>query len=235
MQEAQNPAPRSYRHFNEFFTRPLQPQARPIAGGDYVAASPVDGTVSQLGVIDDRRILQAKGHHFDVIELLGGSYAFAAPFIGGQFATLYLSPKDYHRIHAPVRSVLHQMVYVPGRLFSVNDATARLVPNLFARNERLVCLFNTEFGPMALVMVGALFVSSMQTVFEGVITPTREHAIRYWSYEDAPHVFDKGQELGRFNMGSTVILLFGKGIDWSPALNTGLPIKMGQQLASKKI
>ncbi|MDH4273505.1 MAG: archaetidylserine decarboxylase [Gammaproteobacteria bacterium] len=234
MQEAQNPDPRSYKHFNEFFTRALQPNARPLAGGNNAVVSPVDGTVNQLGSIDGRRIFQAKGHHFDVIELLGGSYEFAAPFLGGQFATLYLSPRDYHRIHAPVRGVLHEMVYVPGRLFSVNDATTRLVPGLFARNERLVCLFNTEFGPMALVMVGAIFVSSMETVFEGVITPTREHAIRYWSYEESPHIFYKGQELGRFNMGSTVILLFGKGVEWNPALTAGMPIKMGQLLAQHK-
>lgn len=196
-----------YVTFNDFFTRSLKPDARPIAKG---IVSPVDGTVSQCRTIEDGYVFQAKGHRYSLQTLLGGDAALANEFTDGEFATIYLSPRDYHRIHAPVSGTLRQMLHIPGRLFSVNPATTRRVPGLFARNERVACIFDTDVGPVAVIMVGAIFVGSIETVWAGEITPPTRKTVHSTSYQDANIQFTKGDEIGRFNMGSTVILLFGK-------------------------
>ena len=232
--EARDPDPGGYPTFNAFFTRALKPGARPLAAGPGEAACPVDGTVSRAGPLEGGRILQAKGMHFSATELLGGDAELAAPFENGGFATLYLSPRDYHRIHMPLGGRLRAMVHVPGRLFSVNAATTRCVPRLFARNERVACLFDTEAGPMALVLVGALFVGSIETVWHGEVTPPTRLRVRRWDYTGAaqPVLLEKGQEMGRFNMGSTVIVMFGAGrARMLPAIAPGTPVRMGQPLA----
>lgn len=228
-------SPRDYPHFNAFFTRPLEPDARPVVDGSGEVACPVDGAVSQAGEIDGGRIFQAKGHDFGLRELLGGSARRAKLFEDGAFATLYLSPRDYHRIHMPVTGELREMVHVPGRLFSVNPGTTRAVPHLFARNERVVAIFNTEAGPMALVLVGAIFVAAVETVWAGLVTPPRGREIRSWNYgvDEAKSVhLERGQEMGRFNMGSTVIVLFGPdaGITWADGIRPEAPVRMGELL-----
>ncbi|MCL5668992.1 MAG: archaetidylserine decarboxylase, partial [Gammaproteobacteria bacterium] len=181
---AAQPDPRAYENFNSFFTRALKPDARPVVSGAHDIACPVDGVVSQIGRIQNGRIFQAKGHTFGLKDLLGGSAMRAAPFQNGQFATLYLSPRDYHRIHMPLSGRLREMVYVPGKLFSVNVRTTSVVPNLFARNERVIALFDTEAGPMALVLVGALFVAGIETVWSGTVTPPFGETIRQWNYQN---------------------------------------------------
>lgn len=206
MAEAANPDITSYRTFNEFFTRPLREGIRPIADAAYV--SPVDGVVSQCGPVSGECIIQAKGHDYTVAALLGGDVALAGRFRNGQFATIYLSPRDYHRIHMPCAGRLRRMVYVPGDLFSVNPLTARTVPGLFARNERVVCIFEGDAGPFALVLVGATIVGSMATVWHGVVNPPRREAPREWTYLDGEVVLEKGQEMGRFLLGSTVVAVF---------------------------
>ncbi len=196
----------NYPCFNAFFTRELREGARPIAKSAIV--SPVDGAISQIGAINRSQVIQAKGHHYNVLELLGGDDNLARHFEQGQFATIYLSPKDYHRIHMPLTGTLQKMRYIPGKLFSVSPRTARTVPNLFARNERVVTTFDTEFGPMVMVLVGAIFVGSMETVWSGQVTPPYGKAIAQWTYTGKEAItLKKGQEMGRFNMGSTVILL----------------------------
>ena len=224
--------PLAYRTFNHFFTRTLKPSERPIAAEANAIASPVDGAVSQAGPIRDGRIFQAKGQSFTAQELLGGSAERAKPFENGSFATIYLSPRDYHRIHTPLDGTLREMVHVPGRLFSVNQMTVRSVPRLFARNERVVTIFETPAGPMALVMVAAIFVSGMETVWSGVVTPGPRSKIRTWQYgtpKGSNVSLKKGEELGRFNMGSTVILLFPKSrMNWTTELTPGQSVKMGQ-------
>lgn len=222
----------AYPSFNAFFTRRLRDGIRPVAAGDSVVVSPVDGAISQLGAIDDGRIIQAKGRDYSVSELLGGDNRLATRFEQGQFATIYLSPRDYHRIHMPLSGQLTSMRYVPGKLFSVNPRTARAVPRLFARNERVVTVFETEFGPLVQVLVGAIFVGSMETVWSGQITPPYTPSIRDWAYigDDAISL-DKGEEMGRFNMGSTVVLLLPPGMnrfrsDW----RAGDDIKLGQAM-----
>lgn len=236
MNLAKNSDPRSYADFNSFFTRELHINARTIVNGADDIACPVDGSVSQVGAIDETRIFQAKGHHYPLEQLLGGSALRAAQFKGGCFATLYLSPKDYHRIHMPLRGRLREMIYVPGRLFGVNTSTACVVPGLFARNERVICLFDTDAGPMALILVGALFVASMETVWSGVVTSHAAKTITTWDYNDAaanPVILERGAEMGRFNMGSTVIVLFGPGsVQWDSAIQPAVPIQMGQLLGS---
>lgn len=225
----------TYTSFNAFFTRALRPDARPIADQPNSIASPVDGAVSQLGNINNGRIFQAKGRDYSLLELLGGDVRTAEKFENGKFATLYLSPKDYHRIHIPLDGKLTAMSHVPGRLFSVSPATTRAVPRLFARNERVVAYFETDAGPVAMVMVGAIFVASIETVWAGEVTPPAGKEIRYWKYNpnDPAHVFNKGDEIGRFNMGSTVILLFGQNrIDWNDNLHPGDSVQMGQSLAT---
>jgi len=227
--------PTDFQTFNHFFTRQLKPEARPISNEENSIACPVDGKVSQLGKIDRNQIFQAKGHSYTVEKLLGDK-KMAELFENGEFATLYLSPRDYHRIHAPLSGKLKQMVHVPGKLFSVNGVTTENVPELFARNERVVTLFETEAGPVAAVLVGAIFVSSMDTVWAGTITPPPGSSVRHWNYEkegDTPFHLNKGDELGRFNMGSTVILLFPKGsMKWNGTLQAGSSIVMGQNIGS---
>jgi phosphatidylserine decarboxylase len=234
--EALEPEPRAYPDFNAFFTRALKPSARPIATGDQVICCPVDGAISQIGMIQADALLQAKGQSFSLTALLGGSAERARPFQGGGFVILYLSPRDYHRIHMPLAGRLREMVHVPGALFSVSPLTSRVVPGLFARNERVATLFDSSVGPMALVLVGAINVASIETVWAGVITPPLGAAIRCWRYP--PHGGDngavalaKGAELGRFNMGSTVILLFGPAaVRWEPTLQVETRVRLGQPL-----
>jgi phosphatidylserine decarboxylase len=234
LNEAESSNPDDYASFNDFFTRALKPGARPIAEHADALISPADGAISQIGAIENDLILQAKGHHYSVQGLLGGDSVQAAQFSGGQFATIYLSPRDYHRLHMPCKGRLTEMAHVPGRLFSVNQITAAHVPNLFARNERVVCFFDTEFGPMALILVGAIFVSSIETVWHGVVTPPTVRQVRRWHYADQHIELDKGQELGRFNMGSTIIMLFGaQAIRWQHALQSGTALQMGQHIAER--
>ena len=229
MSEAAEPDITRYASFNDFFTRALRAGARPLADADYVC--PVDGAISQFGAIERDQIFQAKGHHYSTCALLAGDAALAAEFENGQFATIYLSPKDYHRIHMPCAGRLLRMVYVPGDLFSVNPTTVRGVPGLFARNERVVSLFDTARGPFVLVLVGATIVGSMATVWHGVVTPPRPGEIKRWDYADKPVELAKGAEMGRFLVGSTVVLLWPKGTlkfnpDWAP----GGAVRMGQMM-----
>lgn len=236
MEEALETDSHAYEHFNAFFTRELKPGARPIVEGENALACPVDGAVSQAQAIEDGRIFQAKGHDYSLEQLLGGSSERSAPFQGGSFATIYLSPRDYHRIHMPVTGTLRAMVHVPGRLFSVNPATTRVIPGLFARNERVVSIFDTEAGPMAMVKVGAVNVGSIETVWAGQVTPPAGRVVRTWHYEgEEALTLQKGEEMGRFNMGSTVILLFGpEAVEWADAIKPEAPVKLGQLLATKQ-
>ncbi len=229
MDEAANPDVSSYSSFNEFFTRPLKAGARPVADAAFV--SPVDGAISQCGRIEGDRIFQAKGHDYTTRALVGGDAALASRFEGGEFATLYLSPRDYHRIHMPCAGRLVRMVHVPGDLFSVNPVTARGVPGLFARNERVVCEFEGEHGPFVMVLVGATIVGSMATVWHGVVNPPRPGVLREWRYEMGNIELAQGEEMGRFLLGSTVVMLFPKGVmrfnaDWTPTR----PIRMGEAM-----
>jgi phosphatidylserine decarboxylase len=233
MSEAADSDMKSYATFNAFFTRALKPGIRPIAAGVTDVACPVDGAVSQLGAIESGRIFQAKGQGFTALELLGGDATAAAKFDGGSFATIYLSPKDYHRIHMPVDGALTRMIHVPGRLFSVNPPTTRAVPRLFARNERVACLFDTPAGPLALVMVGALNVASIETVWAGEVTPPQRRQVQSFDYEAGMIKLAKGQEAGRFNMGSTVVLLFGKDrIRWDEGYRAETVVRLGRKMAS---
>ena len=222
----------AYASFNDFFTRALKPGARPIAQADLVC--PVDGAISQFGRIRGQSILQAKGHDYSSVALLGGDAALAAAFDDGYFATLYLSPKDYHRIHMPCAGRLRRMIHVPGALFSVNPTTARGVPGLFARNERVVCVFDSAHGPFALVLVGATIVGSMATVWHGVVNPPRPGRVREWTYEGQAIELEQGAEMGRFLLGSTVVLLFpGSGLQFNPAWMPGDAIRMGEPMARR--
>ncbi|ATG73046.1 archaetidylserine decarboxylase [Zobellella denitrificans] len=231
MNEAQYPDPAHYLSFNDFFTRPLKDGVRPLVQGEELLAMPVDGAISQLAPIQQGRIIQAKGHDFSARALLGGDKALAEPFMGGDFATIYLAPRDYHRIHMPLDGVLRTMIYVPGELFSVNPLTAERVPELFARNERVVCIFDTAAGPMALVLVGATIVASIETVWAGTITPPVGKRVQRWDYEPAtaPRLA-KGEEMGRFKLGSTVVCLFAPGrVTLSDSLRPGTPTRMGTE------
>lgn len=233
MSEALVEDPTAFEHFNAFFTRALKEGARPLDNLPGAVLCPADGAVSQLGRIEHGRVFQAKGHSYSVTELLGGDSERAAPFMGGDFATVYLSPKDYHRVHMPLAGTLKEMIYVPGRLFSVNQTTAENVPELFARNERVVCLFDTERGPMAVVLVGAMIVASIETVWAGLITPPKRElkTVRYDEAARAPISLDKGAELGRFKLGSTAIVLFGpEQVQWAEELGANSPVRMGQLL-----
>ncbi|HHH40056.1 MAG TPA: phosphatidylserine decarboxylase [Sedimenticola sp.] len=235
---AEEPDPEHYPSFNAFFTRALRPGARPVTRGRASIASPVDGTLSQAGTIRQGRIIQAKGQYYSARELLGGDPRLAEHYDEGHFATIYLSPRDYHRIHMPFGGVLKQMIHVPGRLFSVSPSTTRAVPCLFSRNERVISLFETGFGPMAVVMVGAIFVASMDTAWAGTVAPLARR-ISHWDYSGTPPEpveLEKGEEMGRFNMGSTVILLFPAGkVTWSENLRPGTPLKMGEQIGAFQI
>jgi phosphatidylserine decarboxylase len=230
MSEAANPDIASYPSFNEFFSRPLRAGARPLAKADLI--SPVDGAISQIGPIKKDQIFQAKGHDYSTTTLVGGDAQLAAHFEDGHFATLYLSPKDYHRIHMPCDGKLARMIYVPGDLFSVNPATARGVPGLFARNERVVCVFESANGPFVLTLVGATIVGSMATVWHGVVNPPRSSSVCEWRYDDRNISFKQGDEMGRFLLGSTVVMLFPKGpLKFNPAWEPARAIRMGEAMA----
>jgi phosphatidylserine decarboxylase len=232
MAEALNPDISSYTTFNDFFTRALKPDARVIASAELI--SPVDGAISQFGAIEFDQIFQAKGHSYSTTALVGGDQTLAAQFQNGSFATLYLSPKDYHRIHMPCDGRLTHMIYVPGDLFSVNPTTARGVPGLFARNERVVCIFDTDKGPFVLVLVGATIVGSMATVWHGLINPPRSADIREWRYDDELISLKQGDEMGRFMLGSTVVMLFpesrSKTLAFNPEWAAGSAIQLGQAM-----
>jgi len=235
MNEALDPDIRSYQSFNDFFTRAFKPGARPIADADLVC--PIDGAISQLGRIDRDRIFQAKGHDYTTTELVGGDAELAARFQDGSFVTLYLSPKDYHRIHMPCAGRLVRMIHVPGDLFSVNPVTARGVPGLFARNERVVCVFDSAHGPFVMVLVGATIVGSMATVWHGVVNPPRPGEIREWTYPQPQTPrdvdFEKGDEMGRFLLGSTVVMLFPAGsLEFDPSWRPDRDVRMGEPMAS---
>ena len=239
MSEAADPDIAHYPSFNEFFTRALKPGARPLAVADLVC--PVDGAISQFGAIERDQIFQAKGHHYSTTALVGGDAALAAPFENGHFATIYLSPKDYHRIHMPCDGRLLRMIHVPGDLFSVNPATARGVPGLFARNERVVCVFDSAHGRFVLTLVGATIVGSMATVWHGVVNPPRRASLREWRYEDQNIALKQGDEMGRFLLGSTVVLLFPRdardprdsrgGLRFNPAWTAARPVRLGEAMA----
>ena len=220
-----------YASFNEFFTRALKPGLRPQAKTALVC--PVDGAISQFGAIEHDQIFQAKGHHYSTTALVGGDAELAAQFNDGSFATIYLSPKDYHRIHMPCDGRLLRMIHVPGELFSVNPTTARGVPGLFARNERVVCVFESALGPFVLTLVGATIVGSMATVWHGVVNPPRVKQVREWRYADTPVRLKKGEEMGRFLLGSTVVLLFPKGsCQFNPVWAPERAVRLGEAMSS---
>lgn len=232
MSEAAEPDPAAYASFNDFFTRALRKGARPLAKAPWIC--PVDGAVSQLGTIEDGQIFQAKGHHYSAQTLLGGDAELAAQFQHGHFATLYLSPRDYHRIHMPCAGRLLHMMHVPGALFSVNPTTARGVPGLFARNERVVCVFEGPHGPFVMVLVGATIVGSMATSWHGMVNPPRTGALRRWDYKERTIRLAQGEEMGRFLLGSTVVLLLPPGpLQFNPEWQAGHPVRLGQTMASR--
>lgn len=238
MAEAADEDPAAYPTFNQFFTRAHKPGVRPLADAAFVC--PVDGAISQFGRIQGDQILQAKGHHYSVLALVGGDPALAAQFTGGEFATLYLSPQDYHRIHMPAAARLRRMIHVPGELFSVNPATAQGVPGLFARNERVVCVFDMPCGPcgpggetrpFVQVLVGATIVGSMATTWHGVVNPPRPGTLRSWSYDDQRITFARGDEMGRFLLGSTVVLLWPPDtMDFNATWAPGRAVRMGEAM-----
>jgi phosphatidylserine decarboxylase len=234
LRAAAQPELTAYPHLNAFFTRALRPEARPLDPDPRAVLSPVDGTISQVGTITDGRIIQAKGLDYSVRDLLGGWGEAHHLFDGGRFATIYLSPRDYHRIHMPLAGELAEMTYFGGRLFSVNQTTAAQVPGLFARNERVLCLFGTDLGPLAMVLVGAIFVGGIETVWEGEVAPALPGLrSRRWHYTGAMArvQLDRGAEMGRFNLGSTVILLFpADALVWDPTLVPGRTVRLGQRI-----
>lgn len=235
MSEAAQEDPYAYDNFNAFFTRALKDGIRPIDSDPHSIVSPADGAISQLGPILGSDVLQAKGRHYSLYELLGGDSALAAEFTNGSFATVYLSPKDYHRVHMPFTGTLREMIYVPGRLFSVNQATTRQIADLFARNERAACVFDTEQGPMVVILVGAMIVAGIETVFSGPVTPLARSVqrTRYALDEKGPIVLNKGDELGRFYLGSTAILLFPEGkASFNSSLAADSPVRMGEKLGT---
>ncbi len=233
MSIAEQPDLRAYANFNDFFTRAIKPEARPIDPAADSVVCPADGAVSQIGHIKQGRVFQAKGHSFSLIELLGGDTERAAAFKGGQFCTVYLSPRDYHRVHMPLAGTLREMIYIPGKLFSVNQTTAENVPELFARNERVACIFDTEAGPMAVVLVGAMIVASIETSWAGLITPP-ERKLKVHDYTAAarkPVTLEKGMELGRFKLGSTAIILFAAdSVSWHNEITENTSVRMGMGL-----
>jgi len=229
MAEAAQADPAAYATFNEFFTRALKDGARPLAPAPFVC--PVDGAISQFGAMEKDQIFQAKGHHYSSTALVGGDAQLAAQFDHGSFATIYLSPRDYHRIHMPCDGELRRMIYVPGDLFSVNPTTARGVPGLFARNERVVCVFDSAHGEFVLTLVGATVVGSMATVWHGVVNPPRLPQVTEWRYDAGKVVLKQGAEMGRFLLGSTVVLLFRKNtLEFNPAWSPAIPVKLGESM-----
>ncbi len=233
LDESLHRQPEDFEHFNAFFTRELAPGTRPVEGDTCTVVSPADGHISQLGSIDDDAVLQAKGRSFGVNDLLGGDANDASLFRNGSFMTVYLSPRDYHRVHMPLEGKLRRTVYVPGRLFSVAPHTTRVVPGLFARNERLVAIFDTCAGPMAMVLVGAINVAAIETVWAGLVTPPHRRQIEATDFSDRDISLQRGSEMGRFNMGSTVILLFGEqAVRWQTMLVAEAPLRMGEAIGS---
>lgn len=236
MSEAVEENALAYENFNAFFTRALKDGARPIDADTTSIVCPADGAISQLGPINGDAVFQAKGHYYSLNELLGGNAERAKPFLNGIFATVYLSPKDYHRVHMPFTGTLREMIHVPGDLFSVNTRTAENVPRLFARNERVVAIFDTEIGPMAVVLVGAMIVASIETVWAGIVAPARRQ-VRVTDYRGntrPPIVLEKGAELGRFRLGSTAIVCFGPGAaEWLPEFRDGTPTRIGERLGQR--
>ena len=232
LSEAEIEQPEQFENFNAFFTRALKPDARPICEAAADIACPADGAISQLGRIRGADLLQAKGRYYSLYELLGGDASLSSEFSNGHFCTVYLSPKDYHRVHMPVTGTLREMIYVPGRLFSVNQATTRQVPDLFARNERAVCIFDTDRGPVAVILVGAMIVAGIETVFAGQVTPQPRDIVRQTYGDSGKSVtLNRGEELGRFLLGSTVILLFPEGsTHFHDGLVADSPVRMGQSL-----
>lgn len=234
LSEAVESDPAAYATFNQFFTRALKQGIRPLPDDIALWVSPCDGRVSQLGAIQSGNLLQAKGRDYTVQSLLGGDVALAQRFEQGQFATIYLSPRDYHRIHMPCDGVLREMIHVPGRLFSVSPVTVQQVPEIFARNERLVCMFDTAHGPMALVLVGAINVAAIETVWAGIVTPPAGHEVNRWSYggDSGMNIsLSRGQEMGRFNMGSTVVMLLPEGVALDSQWHPQSAIQLGEVLA----
>jgi phosphatidylserine decarboxylase len=231
MSIAAEPNADTYQNFNEFFTRPLADGQRHIASDANAIACPADGCISQIGSINNGHIFQAKGQEYSLLELVGGDVDIAKQFIDGRFATVYLSPKDYHRVHMPLGGALQTMIHVPGDLFSVNETTASHVPRLFARNERVVALFKTEHGPMAVILVGAMIVASIETVWAGLVTPKKKH-IQTTHYNHTDEIYlQKGEEMGRFKLGSTAIVLFGEAAaEWNDDLVANSPVMMGEKM-----
>jgi phosphatidylserine decarboxylase len=235
MSEAAEPDPKSYATFNDFFVRQLRPGARTIDDASDALVCPADGRISQIGELNGDEIVQAKARSFSALSLLGGSAQRSAPFEGGRFCTIYLSPRDYHRVHMPCAGALSEMVHVPGRLFTVAPFATRTVPDLFARNERVAALFQTDTGPIAVVLVGAINVAAVETVWAGLITPPKGKEIRVTQYRDvqSPLHIGRGEEMGRFNMGSTVILLFPPGtVAWDERLGEESPVRMGERIGT---
>ncbi|WP_339722656.1 archaetidylserine decarboxylase [Marinomonas primoryensis] len=228
MSEAVNSDPLSYRNFNDFFTRAIRSELRPICEQKNGIVCPADGAVSQLGEIEHGTLLQAKGHTYSLTSLLGGDASLSNQFLGGSFATVYLSPKDYHRVHMPLTGKLTKMIHIPGKLFSVNKVTAEQIPSVFARNERTVCIFDTEAGPMAVILVGAMIVASIETTWAGQVTPFNKNVVT-WDYSELNKIeIKKGEEMGRFKLGSTAIVLFGKdAAKWEESIQAETPTKMG--------
>lgn len=231
MDEAVESDPKAYPSLNALFTRALKPEARPVfSTGNSLHAS-ADGVLSEFGNVEQGKLIQAKGYYYSAEKLLGDT-ALAAPFLNGQYHTIYLSPNDYHRVHMPITGILTDMVYVPGRLFSVSPTTTRNIPELFTRNERVIAFFDTEHGRMALVLVGAINVAAIETVWAGLVTPPQGDAIKKQTYTDRK-VIKAGEEMGRFNMGSTVVVVTEKGFGWLDGLNKGMTVKMGETLANR--
>lgn len=234
LSEAQVEDPEAFEHFNDFFTRALKTDARSICNEKNSIASPADGAVSELGDIELGSIMQAKGQYYSLMDLLAGDADACEQYLGGKFATIYLSPKDYHRLHMPIDGKLTKMTYVPGRLFSVNQATANKIPGVFARNERLICHFESEQGPFAMVLVGAMIVAAIETVWAGQVAPVTStlHTVNY-PQKTQNIELKKGEEMGRFKLGSTVILLFPEQINaWDENLKNGSPLKMGEMIGT---
>ena len=228
---AADPDPASYPDFNTFFTRALAPGARPLEGGPRGIVSPADGTVAEAGSMYGGRVVRAKDRGYALEALFGGDGPAAAEFEGGRFATIYLSPRDYHRVHMPLTGRLRSMVYVPGELFSVSPATVDAIGGLFARNERVVSFFDTDFGPLAMTLVGAVFVGCIEQAWHGVVTPPRRRTPLVERYDDAEMVLEQGREMGRFNMGSTVILMLANpAVEWASWVTPGAPVRMGQHV-----
>ncbi len=234
MSEALEKNPTAYNSFNDFFTRPLKPGLRPLPDDQKAVVCPADGAISQIGSIKYNRVFQAKRHDYSLTELVGGDQDIAREFEEGTFATVYLSPKDYHRVHMPMTGTLRKMIHVPGRLFSVNQTTAENMPRLFARNERAVCIFDTEHGPMAVILVGAMIVASIETVWAGLVSPHKRkvQTFDYTPEGNQPITLERGEEMGRFKLGSTAIVLFGKDqVEWATNLTEASPVRMGQSIS----